>query len=410
MALDLTAIDSALKVFYLDSIREQVNNSSVLYQQIDKDELSLNADGKSFTFQLHTGRHKTAGDGRAEGGTYPTASNQSYGSCIVPNKYIYTPIEISGQAIYASKTSQGSAVQAIDSEIQGAVRDTKRSINRQFHGDGRDALAFAVGTDVATPANFDDGQANAFTHLEVGMTVDLIDTDNSTVNASARVISTLSDNATSVAVGWTGGNFTNGDVGDYFVKTGTLGAQMMGIRGIISDADPALASLQGLAVASNPFWKAQLVTAGSSTATSPADLTIGLLQKPITRIALNSDYSKKDISFMLSNMFVQDKYAELCVELKRLVGEMDLDGGWTGLSFNGLVWVTDPQCQRNVVYYIVKDALRIVRTADLMWQEKDGNVLHRLESRDAYIARLFAYMNLATPCRNALGKLQYIAE
>lgn len=410
-SLDLSALDDALKVFYLDSIKEQINNSSVLYNQLDKDDMTRTADGKSFTLQLHVGRNKSAGMGNTDGGTFQAADVQKYDTCIVPNKYLYTIVEITGPAMHATKTSAGSAVDAVDSEIQAAVRDTKRSINRQINGDGTDALAYWTTADDTSPFLVDDGRGNAFTYLESGTTTcDLIDaTDHATVLGNDLVVTLGAEGATSYTI-TTGSNPSGSALGDYLVMKDTLGNQLMGLEGIIDNANPPLGALQGLA-STFPWWNAQVVTAtGSSKTGTKADISVELLQRPITRLAVNSDYSKNDISFMFSNMFVQDKYAAYASDLKRIVNEAELDAGWTGVNFNGLVWVTDPMCKRNVVYYIVKDALKFVRTADFTWREKSGSVLHPLETSDKYRAVLFTYMNLATTARNGLAKLQWIAD
>lgn len=411
-SLDLTALDDALKVFYLDSIKEQINNSSVLYNQLDKDDMVRTADGKSFTLQLHIGRNKSAALGNSDGGTFQTADVQKYDTCLVPNKYLYTIVEITGPAMHATKTSAGSAVDAVDSEIQGAVRDAKRAINRQINGNGTDALAFWTAADDTSGFTVDDGRGNAFTYLESGTTTcDLIDaTDNATVLGADMVVTLGAEGASSYAITSTV-NPSGSAAGDYLVHANTLGYQMMGIEGIINNADPPLGDLQGLDAATFPWWNAQVVTAtGSSQTGTKADVSVELLQRPITRLAVNSDYAKNDISFMFSNMFVQDKYAAYASDLKRIVNETELDAGWTGINFNGLVWVTDPMCKRNVVYYIVKDALKFVRTADFTWREKSGSVLHPLETSDKYRAVLFTYMNLATTARNGLAKLQWIAD
>lgn len=409
--LDLSALSEALKVFYLDSIKEQLNNASVLYSQLKKVTM-YEADGKNFTFQLHTGRNKAAGLGLSEGGTFHTAGTQSYVSCIVPNRYLYIPIEVSNQAIYATKSEAGSAVMAVDSEIQGGVRDFKRAVNRQLNSDGTDALAYWTGADDTSGTNVDDNQGNAFVHLQTGATTcDLIDaSDNSTELGSDIVVTLGAEAASNFAVTWTGTVSGSAD-GDYLVHANTMGKQLTGIQAIISTGDPITPTggLQGLAVATYPWWKAQVVDGGTSFAV-PGDITLANLQRPITRIATNSDYSVQDISFMVSNLFLQDKYADFAASIKRIVGTMELDAGWTGINFNGLAWIGDPQHQRQVINYICKDALCFVQTADLQWRDRGGAVLHPLETKDVYQAIAFCYMNLATTARNALGQLRYVAE
>jgi hypothetical protein len=55
---------------------------------------------------------------------------------------------------------------------------------------------------------------------------------------------------------------------------------------------------------------------------------------------------------------VRAKYVALLVSEKRFVNNMELDGGFRGVDFNGIPLVPDPQCQKNRIYYVVPDVLR----------------------------------------------------
>jgi len=90
MALDLSAASNILKTRYIGPIREQLNGSTILLSRIARDGSYVDVSGKSFTVPQHTGRNKSAGHGRADGGTLPTAGQQSYAVAVVPNKYRLT--------------------------------------------------------------------------------------------------------------------------------------------------------------------------------------------------------------------------------------------------------------------------------------------------------------------------------
>ena len=55
MATTLTTLDAILKNQYLGPIREQLNNSNVLYGRMEKNTDSVV--GKNFTIPLHYGRN-----------------------------------------------------------------------------------------------------------------------------------------------------------------------------------------------------------------------------------------------------------------------------------------------------------------------------------------------------------------
>lgn len=409
MAFDLSAADNILKTRYIGPIREQLNGATILMSRIARDEGSLNVSGKSFTVPLHTSRNSSAGIGTSDGGALPTAGQQGYNVAVVPNAYLYGRIQVTGPTIRAARDNAGAFVTAVESEIKGVTKDMKRAMNRQLHGDGRDALAFWTGADDTSGTTVDDNQGNAFVHLPASgtLTADLIDTDNSTVHGTAIVVTLGAKNASSYDVTWTGTVTSSAD-GDYLVPSGTLGKQLMGIAGIIDDADPALLSggLHGLPVATKPFWKAQMF--GASGTKRP--LTLSLMQEPLSAIAVNSDFDESDVKFLLGNYNIRDKYVSLLVAEKRFVNTMKLDGGFTAVEFNGIPLVPDPQCKRSVLWYVVPESLRIFRTSDFDWMDKDGAVLARVAGYDAYEATIFHYGNLGCIARNANAALEDLED
>lgn len=405
---DLTAASNVLKVKYIGPIRDQLNNATILMNRIMKDSSTVNVGGKSFTVPLHSGRNKTAGSGIADGGSLPTAGVQGYDTAVIPNKYLYARITVSGPAIAATKNNADAFVQAVSSEIDGATRDMKRSMNRQLHSDGIDALGYVQAT-ISSTVNLavDDNRANAFTHLQSGATVvDILQGSSTTLRVTAATITLGAAAATNYAA--TVAVAASANAKDPIVLTGTAGNQMMGLAGIVSSSDPALLSggLHGLAVASFPYWVSQSY-ANSGT---NRDLTLALLQKPLDAISTNSDFTDQDVDFLMCSYGVRAAYVNLLVAEKRFVNNMELDGGFKAVDFNGIGLVPDPQCRKNRVYYIVPESLRIFRTSDFDWMDKDGAVLSRVAGKDQYEAILFHYGDLGCLFRNANGLLDDITE
>lgn len=414
MAFTLTTADKVLKVFYLPKINEQLNQQSILYDRLKKYQETV--DGKNYTYALHTGRNIAAGIGIADGGQFGTAGSQGYKQAIVPDTQIQTPIEVTGRTIKATKTDAGAFVRAIRSEVDGAQTDSIRAINRQLHSDGTDALAFWTGADDTSGTAVDDGQGNAFVHLDLtsAETLDLVDAgDNTTLHGTAIVVTLGAEEAADFLVTWTGTVSGSAD-GDYLVKSGSLGLQLMGIRGVISASDPPLLTLglHGLAVATNNFWKA----ASFANSGTKRDLTLELMQKPLTRIAVTSGFTEADVKFMLCNGAVRDKYVSLLVAEKRFVNAMELDGGFSAVDFNGKPLVVDPQCRHNVIYYITPKTMDILTSSNgLVWADfEDGQMWQKKPASgsyyDAYQAFLVFYGNLACKARNGNGILADINE
>jgi len=403
--MNLTTADKVLKVFYLPPLQHLLNNQTILWNRLERNE-NFNVEGKSFTVPLHVSRHTQAGAGRAEEGTLPSKDAQGYNQAIVPAKYIYTRIQVSGQVMRATRSDAGAFIRALRSEIEGATRDTKRSSNRQAHGDGTDALAYYVSGSGGTAPVADDNLGNPFVHVgSKATTVDLIDTgDNSTKHDDSV---TILDTGTEVATGTTltaSANVSGSAAdGDYWVLEDTLGNQMTGLDGIVRTGDPPLlgSGLHGITASGKAYWQSQIV--GDDTAF--ADLRFANMQRVISKMAQASDYDKDDIEFGLASYFMVDKYYELAANERRAINVMQLDGGYEGVEFSGIPLVADQQCKHNRIYFINPQALRICRMADFNWMDMDGAVLSRVADKDAYEATLYHYGDLACTARNALGAL-----
>lgn len=412
--LDLTQAGNVLKVFYLPPVREVLNNATILLSRLDKDETTQDVSGKNFTVPIHFSRNESSGVARPEDTDLLAAGSQQYKTAVVPNKYIYGQIRITGPVIAATRNNVGAFVRAIESEIKGCMRDTKRAVNRQLHGNGIDALGYIVSGAGTQAIVVDDGQGNAFTHLQNGaQTVDILDASSSYAVLNQGVTLTLgAEGATSFAAALSANLHASAVAGDPIVvpgtQSGTTGYAMMGIDGIISNTDPALLSggLHGLTVASNPWWVAQVVSNGGV----KRDLSFPLMQKVISKIASNSDFSEKDIKFLLCSYQMRDKYVELCVNERHWYNTMTIDGGFEAVEYNGLPLVPDSQCKHNRIYFVVPETMRIFRSADFDWMDRDGAVLRKVANRDAYEATLFHYGDLGCVMRNGNGLLTDLNE
>jgi hypothetical protein len=395
--------DKILKVDYLPPVRELLNNSTIFLQRLEKDTSTQQVGGKTFTIPLHKTNNEAAAVGRAESGTLPTAGQQGYTQAVVPNKFIYGRMQVSGPVIAATRSNAYAFVDAVTSEMQGLVRNTRRNFNRELHGDGTDALATLVSGAGGTSLVVDDGLGNIFTHLPAGdaITVDLLDASASYVALTSGITITRGASNGTTGFAATASSAISGSAadGDIFVVAGTKDLQPMGLAGIVDDQDPPLLSggLHGLPVATEPKWVAQVT--GSDT--SLVDISFPLIQTALSNVAMNSDFTEDSIEYFLMNFPVRNKYVELCVNERGFYNLMTLDGGWEAVEYNGKGFVADPQCRQNRIYGIVPETIKLYRASDFDWIDKDGAVLCRVANQDAYEATMFHYGDLGVSQRNA---------
>jgi hypothetical protein len=398
-----------LKNTYLPGLQEMLPNSTPLLKQFEKETLPI--EGKAFKVQIHRGRNEAAGVGAAELGTLATAGRQTYMEGSYNVKYQYSRIAVSGVAIAATKSNKGSAVRALDAEMKRVFNDTKKSFNQQANGDGRHALAFWTTADNATPADVDDNLGNGTTLLEPGSrTCDLVDTDNSTLNGTAIVVTRGAVSSASTAITWTGTVASSGD-GDYLVPTGTLGKQMTGIQAIVDDDNPVLQAggLGGLAVATYDDWKAIVLGSDSSA----QDLTFELIDQLISRIVMDSDAEKSDISFLHCHPAMVSTYAKLCKDNRVFYNNMTLDGGFKVAQYDGHAFSGDKDCRREAIFALNPSSISLGQMAPLDWLgQESGGIFYRLSGgdKDGLGATLFMYGEFICKVRNQNGVLLGINE
>lgn len=410
MAFDYTAAGNILKEVYLPALQELLNNATPLLATLEKEITPV--EGGNFVIALHTGRNSAAAIARSEGGTLPTAGQQSYKRAIVPVKQLYSRIEVSGKAIAATRSNKGAFLKALESEMKYVMVDTKRQLNRQLNGDGTGALAYWTAADNTSGTNVDDGLGNGTTYLPSGATtLDLIDaTDNSTELGTDIVVTRGTVGATSTAITWTG-TVTGSADGDYLVFPGTIGKEMVGIRAVISDGDPAIlgaGGLHGLPVATNPDWKAFVLGSDAS----KQDLSFPLIQQLLSRIVSESAVDESDIKMFYCHPAMRDTYVKLCQDERVFYNVMKLDGGWEAVTYNGKPIVADVQARRNALFAITPSSMSLMQMAPLDFMDKDGSMFYRISGgdKDAYGATAFVYQELGCKARNQNGVLVGINE
>ncbi|MHA2066772.1 MAG: hypothetical protein ACXABY_20570, partial [Candidatus Thorarchaeota archaeon] len=127
-----------LKTFYLDAIREQINNSTVLLKRLKRNTESVA--GKNATIAVHYGRNLGT-IALGDGGLLPDAGYQKVLETIVPMKYNYGRITVSGPTIAATRDAKGAYAKALDYEMKGLIKDVSKDVNRQLWGSGYGILA-----------------------------------------------------------------------------------------------------------------------------------------------------------------------------------------------------------------------------------------------------------------------------
>lgn len=286
--LNLSAFDAALKDVYGPRIEEQLNQVNILSDWIEEND-SAEWTGRQVVYPIHVGRNEGVG-ATQEAGHLPQAGHQQYAKVIIPERYNYGVIELTGQVIKSSLQNKGAFTRAMESELKGLVRDLANDRERQFFGAGTGILALVNGQQCmtgSTSLNVDSPYGitpttNGARFLQPGMTCTVyapssasiegtftvstgnpVASDGTWVGLSGTQSVTFSDNARIVR--------GNADVADG--SGNNLNNEVMGLLGLFDDGTYA-GTLHNINRTTYPIFKSPVVS-------SAGQLSVDLIQRMI---------------------------------------------------------------------------------------------------------------------------------
>jgi hypothetical protein len=443
----LSNYDEALKNFYLEPAKEQLNNDNVLMSILSSRANETDVAGTNAKIDCHYGR--TTGTGaRQDREDLPTAGYQKYKQATVPMKYNYGRVQFTGPTIAATRMDKGAFVRVIDSEVSGMVNDLQRECQRQMWGCGYGILARWRSTVGATSYTLQkkyrsnsaggDGFGSTFgaKYLdEMGHAVPVVLAASTSAIVSATVATTnIAVSAVAESAEYDTITCTNPSVseaaGTFYVRplamvtydasnnTGGARVEMMGLRGIVTNEDideialtdggtntsPHVDPLQGLDADTYSWWQSYVDAHSSGRYAGQRALTFDLMQKVFDKVEIKAgkDYGP---DLIITTHAIRREYLNIVRADRREVNTMQLDGGFTALDYNGIPLTVDRDAIDGEMYFLTTKDLELFRMSDFEWMQKDGAVLNRVTDKDAYEATMFRYAEMGCRRRNSHGVL-----
>lgn len=402
MAFDLSAADKVLKEFYLAPVREQLNNKTKTLAEFDKNTDDIA--GKRAYVPIHVTRNSGVG-ARPDGGTLPSAGQQGYEDSLVPLKYNYARIKVTGPTIEATRNDEGAFLRAVSSEMKRGVEDLKRDLNRQVFGNGDSKIAqFGVTSsgDVLTLATAT--KASAIRQFEPGMKISIGTVAAPTTTASSLTVVSASVANKTVTVASGTGVVTAAT--DFAFRAGNAGAntsyELTGLAKQVDDAN----ALFDVDPASYPVW----VSTVKGNSGTNRQITEDLVQETLDDVDIASG---SEPTLWIGSHGVVRSYANSLTTRSRFVNTVQLRGGWSGVEIaaaDNAAFAKDRDCPNNTAYALSPDKFVEYRMTDYDWADTDGRVLRNVSGEDSWEAFLRIYHEIATSQRNAHAKIEDITE
>ena len=398
MGTNLTTVVGALKRVYDKRAEYQQNLDHRSIDEISKSLEKYNAGGAGFYGAINDYGNESVG-AINETEAFRTIDNENYAQWSVTPKVLVAPINVSGLVSKAADSDEEAFVNAVVDALDRAKERLLKDANRQFFGLGNGLLAQAAGvvSSLATSFAVDTAQ-----YLRRNMVIDIFQGATKTV-ASIRV--TDVDKVNGVV-------YLSGPVGQALTATSQLvkerirdsaaadGKEAMGLRGIVDDATD-LQTFQSLDASANRQWRGRRIDAGG------ANLTSDILQRLIDDVMV---LSSEQTDLIIAHPKQRRKYLDLVVPQKRYM-DQKMDSGFSKLSFNGLDFFLDIDCQQDTIYALKKSYIRKFEVAPLEMGGLEGSdKFLRSTGTDTFEAYWRWYMNFGTSRRNAHGKIVGLAS
>lgn len=178
-----------------------------------------------------------------------------------------------------------------------------------------------------------------------------------------------------------------------------VNAEVMGLKGLIDDGTN-VATLHNISRSSFIWWKSYV----NSNAT----------QRSLTEALMHTTYlegrKKGNPTFGLTHFDVYSAFGQLLSPDRRYTSKMQLEGGFTGLEFNGIPIVPDYDCPYDEMYFIDKSTLSVEDLAPISFLNEDGSILDRSSTTPAWNATLRYYAQLACSAPNKNAALRDVIK
>ena len=390
-ASTLATVAKALKLYYLEGLRYQLNDkSSVLLAQLERNSEAVV--GEKIVMALRHGRVGGIGN-RADNETLPTPNSRKTEQAIWETKNVFTRFQMTDKVIEASKSNVGAFANLLEQEIMDCETDMKQDISRQVMGSTTGALTTITGANTTTSVPVADT-----TFLHEGMRIDIWDVS---AGGGTGAYLTTSQNLIIESVTETAGSEPAGTIvlsaapgaatanGDILYVNGNKGLEMTGVQAVFEDT-----TLYGIARATNAWLNAQRVNVNGAL----AEVTI---QKAI------DDSERKaggNINMLLSSFGVRRGYQALLTAQKQHVNTLDLKGGWKALSYNGIPFAAEKYIRPQKLYCMDLEDWALYHMGDFDWMDMDGSMFVRVADKPVYEATLRRYMDIG--CQKPRGQVE----
>jgi len=393
MAADnMAAIQEALKIYYLPVIQYQLPTAAPLLAEMEK--TSKDVVGSKIHMALKHGKHGGIGM-IADDGDLPTPNARKRIQAKWDTQNIFLNIQVTDKAIEASKSNDGAFERILAADMEDGIDDMRDDLNRQLLGDGSCQISViesaSWASNVLTLVLTEDSWTDFWAE---GIYVDIYDDSGSSLLTNGTNLEvTVVDNASrTLKLACT--TDISSDIEatkDWLLRHGNLShGELTGLGAVAAQSG----TIYGLDRADYPFLKmVDLDVSG--------EISENWIKKGEHLVRSRAGGK---IDFYMAALGVERAFADYLLASRQLVNPtLELKGGWEAVNYNNKPLVGEPYMKPGLLYGLQRELFKMYQMSEPNWMERDGNVLHRLESKPVWqaTARWYADMGCAKIRGNA---------
>lgn len=405
--------DKLFLEYIMPGLNVEIRENTILVDRFGTDKTHM--EGKYATFKALTAAPASARPSSSS--TLPTAKQGTYHDFTVYMKRgLYAQLQFDGLAVAMGK-GKGAVLGVVESELNAIKIQIANKMNRQYWGDGSGRLAQVHGAVSNSTSIIVNGplfgqdsnyRTNPAMWLDVDQEIDVYDSSgNREINAvSITAITDNGDGTATLTIDTASTCSNDSYIFDHDTYASSHGAGTgvpMGLRGMISNADPYLGItqvyFQGVQRSTHTWNQAQ---------------TVNFSSQPISDAKLLELVMKCErygrVKAILMNDIIWRSYREILAANNNLTNETTPWGGSEGIVFYGgrkgkIPLVYDTDAPDNGVWCIDDDLIKIYAPTDggLTFLPGENGILSRVQGKDEFAAALVYYYNMGTPKPQALG-------
>ena len=395
MGQTLTTLAPLLKEVYETGLTEQLNNDTKAYNRIKTNsKASQKWGGKFVNFPIHVARNSGIGS-RNENEALPVAGYQDTREAMIPMKYHYAAVELTGQAIELADKDYQTFAATLDLEVSSIKKDVSKERNRMFFGNGSGArgVVASVAGQVITVSDAKQLDLNGIYDIQTGATA--------TVRQTGITVTNIDYQANTITVT---GTLTGVIAGDIIVRVGSYGREWSGLGAIMSNTTV----FQQIDPATVPVWKAE-VKAGQGTISELA----------MVRMADRIFQNGGNTSVIWTSLGVQRAWFSLLASQKRFVNSTKAEGGFSSVALQTasqgeIPLAVDIDAPAGTAQYVDEKSITLYNAEGYKFMDRSGSMWQQKRTSagkfDVWEATLKEYSEMGTNRRNTHGIISGITE